>query len=74
MRTVIINDGETFQIDLIPETDHEISVLNSIPEDAEIRIGKASGYALCQGGYMRPFAHDGARKFTFITNAQKTET
>ena len=73
MRTVLINDGDTLQIDLVPESDHEKAVLATIPEGATLRVGKASGYANCRGGYMRQFAHDHARKFTFLTTAESKE-
>lgn len=72
MRTVIINDGDILQIDLVPENEHEISVLAAIKVGTELRVGKSSGYGSCQGGHLLQFQNDQARKFTFITNHPET--
>lgn len=67
MRTVIIIDNGEVQIDMIPENTSDRAALDLIPPGAMLRVGKASGYAPCWGGFFRPYDKDGAVKFTFAT-------
>ena len=71
MRTVIIIDNGAVQIDMIPENDSDIAALRMIPAGTMLNVGKASGYATCRGGYMRPYGRDDAVQFTFATTIEK---
>lgn len=71
VRTVIIIDNGVVQIDMIPENDADKAALRMIPAGAMLNVGKATGYATCQGGYLRPFGQDDAVQFTFATTIDR---
>jgi hypothetical protein len=73
MRVVVINDGQNMQVDLIPECDHDEAVLKTFKEGDRLRVGRASGYAPCKGGYLRQFeVEKGEKSFVFITSQGAT--
>ena len=73
MKTVIVNDGDTMQVDLVPENDHDKTVLSLFKDGDTLRVGKASGYAPCMGNYMRQFDRQNERAFVFLTTNLVTD-
>ena len=66
MRCIIIHDNGRTQIDLVPENEADKVACSLLKQGETFQVGKATGYAQCKGGYLRPFGDEDAVGFTYL--------
>lgn len=58
MKTTLLQNEDTVQIVLTPETKFEKEALKAIPDDGQYYVKRGSYFADCQGGWVREYSSD----------------